>query len=363
MIGRIFMIAMAVLTIALIAGASAKGKVKVSTSNAEATVRSFYDELKARDVNAAYQMISPETNTSKEDLAHDIFGTDGSLKTLSSLQDADLRMLRETDDQAMVRANLTYSTAVGALHESKDLKLVRKGNNWQILYPVAKQENLPPQVLPVTYLRWDIIHGSGSDDWGAQNAEAPRIRITSMQAVPYQGGTIILGEIVNEDTIPAFVSVNATLLDKNNKELGQESSFDKIEHTLLPKEVTPFRIDFPKVRKDRINNVKLQPLGLLVPASADPVIGVMHQQLKKDNNGHTVLSGELVNESGQTVNIAQVLATYYDEAGDPIWVSDSYVDKALLPQIAQNFSAPLSDELAKNVRSFRVVVNHYDISR
>jgi len=44
---------------------------------------------------------------------------------------------------------------------------------------------------------------------------------------------------------PASSTVNATLLDKDGNAIVQESSFDKISHTLLPKEVSPFRIDFP----------------------------------------------------------------------------------------------------------------------
>jgi hypothetical protein len=307
-------------------------------------------------------MLSQTTNTPENDFARDAFGSNGSLKTLSQLEKIETRVLRETPDQAMVRASLTYSTAIGALHESRDLKVLKDGNAWRIVYPVDKTADLPPQVLPVTYLRWDIIHGAGGEDWGAQNVEAPKVRITSMNAVEKDGATIVMGEVVNEDTVPAFVSVNAALVDEKNQELGQEASFDKIEHTLLPKEVTPFRIDFPNVKLSRVKNVRLSPTSLLVPASADPTIGIMHQQIAKNNVGHSVLTGELVNQSGQIVNIPQVLATYYDNAGKVIWVSDSYVDRALQPQIPVTFSTGLSDDLAGQVHSFRVVVNHYDVN-
>ena len=48
--------------------------------------------------------------------------------------------------------------------------------------------------------------------------------------------------------MPGFVSVGATLIGKNGDVLGEETSFDKISHTLLPKEISPFRIDFPNVK-------------------------------------------------------------------------------------------------------------------
>jgi hypothetical protein len=93
------------------------------------------------------------------------------------------------------------------------------------------------------------------------------------------------------------------------------------------------------------------------------VIGVLHQRIEKDARGRSVLRGELVNQSGQTVNIPHVLATYYDNSGRVIWVSDGYVDKALLPQIPVPFSVELRDDVASSVQTYRVTVNNYTIDR
>jgi hypothetical protein len=90
----------------------------------------------------------------------------------------------------------------------------------------------------------------------------------------------------------------------------------------------------------------MDPTALLVPASADPVIAVLHQRIEKDSRGHTVLRGELLNESGQTVNIPHVLATYYDNNGRVIWVADGYVDRALLPQVPVPFAVEVRDDVA-----------------
>jgi hypothetical protein len=184
-----------------------------------------------------------------------------------------------------------------------------------------------------------------------------------MNAIERDGNTIIMGEVVNEDTVPGFVAVNATLVGKDGSTLGEESSFDKTSHTLLPKEVSPFRVDFPKIKLDRVKSVRMEPTALLVPASADPVIGVLHQRIEKDANGHPVLRGELVNQSGQIVNIPHVLATFYDDSGKVIWVSDGYVDKALLPQTPLPFAVGVRDDLASQVHSYRVTVNHYSLDR
>jgi hypothetical protein len=189
------------------------------------------------------------------------------------------------------------------------------------------------------------------------------MRIVSMNAIEHEGSVIILGEVVNEDTVPGFVTVSASLIDKNGNPFVEESSFDKVSHTLLPKEVSPFRIDFPKVKLADIKSVRLNPTTLLVPTAADPVVGVMNQRMEKDSNGHGILRGELVNQSGKPVNIPHVLATFYDNAGRVIWVSDGYVQSALLPEVPVAFSLSVRDDMLKDVQSYRVTVNHYSADR
>jgi hypothetical protein len=107
----------------------------------------------------------------------------------------------------------------------------------------------------------------------------------------------------------------------------------------------------------------MQPNAMLVAASADPVIGVMHQKLASDARGHTVLTGELVNQSGETINIPHVLATFYDNAGKIIWVSDGYVDRALRPFAPVPFSLGVRDDLAAQVHGYRVTANQYSLDR
>lgn len=361
---RVFAIVMIVVTLALIAWSTAPTKQKEKTTSPEGAVQAFYDRVKADDYHGAYSLIAPSSNVDFAQMYRDIAGRDGSLKTLSQLQSSEQRLLAHNDNQAVVRASLDWRTAVGVLQENRDLKLISDNGNWQIVWPKTHEPNLPPQVIPVNYLRWDIIHAdSESNEWGAQNAESPHVRITSMNAVEREGKVIILGELVNEDTVPGYVDVEGILLGKDGEQLGEETSFDKISHVLLPKEVTPFRIDFDGIHLNQVKKVTLNPTSILVPASADPVIGVLHQQLEKTDSGHSVLKGELMNESGELVNIPQVLATYYDNTGKVIWISDGYVDQALRPQIPVPFAVGLNDDIAPNVHSYRVVVNHYSMDR
>lgn len=361
---RILPIILIVLLVVLIAAGNVGVGFKDNTSTPDGIVQSFYGHVKGDDYRKAYALISPSSNVDFNTMYRDIAGRNGSLKTYSHLQNLETRVIARNGNQTIVRANLTWTTAVGALHESRDLKVVNDNNQWQIVWPKRQEPNLPPQVLSVNYLRWDIIHSDSEDnDWGAQNAEAPHVRIISMNPVEKDGNLVILGEVENEDTVPAFVTVNGILMGKNGEELAQESSFDHISHVLLPKEVSPFRIDFDHIKIADVKAVNLDPTGILVPASADPVIGVLHQRLEKADTGHTLLKGELMNQSGELVNIPHVIATFYDNAGKVIWISDGYVDDALKPQTPIPFAVDVRDDVASKVKNYRVTVNHYSIDR
>ena len=361
---RLIPIAMAALTAVLIfAGTAGQGMSVRAASTPDAAVQAMYGHVRNHDYAGAYIYVAKESQTDPNSFYRDLNGKDGSLRTLSALQKIDTRILNESGDAANVRATTEWSSAVGAIYDTRDLKVVKEDGAWKVVWPKDQRQDVTPQVIPVTFLRWDIIHRSGEDDWGAQNVEAPRMRIISMNAVEKDGGVTVLGELVNEDTVPGFASVGATLVGKSGESLAEESSFDKISHTLLPKEVSPFRMDFPGVKLSQVKSVRMNPNYLLVPASADPVIAVLHQRLETDARGRPVLRGELLNESGQVVNIPHVLATFYDDSGKVVWVSDGYVDHALQPQEPESFAVDLRDGLAQNVHRFRVTVNQYSLDR
>ena len=334
------------------------------SGTAEAAVHYFFDHVRARDWDDAFAMVQPGAGVDKQTFIRDIAGNTGSLKTISSVQKVDTKTLNDSGSEADVRADIQWSTAVGALHEIRDFKLTSADGQWKILWAAPQQQAADPKPTNTTYLRWDVVQsGSNSNEWGIQNAEPPRTRIISMNAVEYNGSVIIMGEVVNEDTVPGFVTINADLLGQDGNSIAQESSFDKISHTLLPKEVSPFRIDFPGRKLADIKSVRISPTNLLVPAAADPLLGVFGQRIEKDSTGKAILRGQITNQSGMVVNIPHVLATFYDKSGKVIWVSDGYIDRALLPHEAAPFAVDVRDDLASQVQNYRVTVNFYNSNR
>ncbi len=349
-------------TIGIALGSAAYG-LEPKASTPEQGLNNLLVDVQRRNWDRAFSALSKASSVDQQSFIQNWIGSNGSLRSFSNLEGFESRPLHVTDDEAQMRVRLHFATPVGPIEDVRDFHLIREGDIWKVVWPKMQVSSVPAQVIPVTYLRWDLVSGDASDEWGSKNVDSPHVRIISMNAVDSAEGAVVMGEVVNEDTIPAFVNVNATLVDGSGNAIDDESSFDKIDHVLLPKQVTPYRIDFPNFSLKNVKNVRMDVKAALVPASADPVIGVMNQKVDSDVRGKSVLRGDLMNESGQTVNIPHVIASFYDSNGKVIWVSDGYVNRALLPKSSEPFAVEIPQTLAPNVHSFHVVVNQYSLGR
>ncbi|HTR66041.1 MAG TPA: hypothetical protein VMH85_09720 [Terriglobales bacterium] len=333
-----------------------------ASASPRGAVDSLLQEISRHDWSRAYNSLANKAEFSQAEFEQDLTGSHGSLRTTATMAGFDVSPVHASGDEAHFRADLRWSSVVGTFHDRRNLDVIHLGEDWRVVWPIVKEPVVPPQVIPVNYLRWDVIYRGAQDDWGRQDVEAPHVRIVDMHPVNREsGGVVILGELLNEDVVPAFVAVKATLLAKNGSAVATEDAFDEMSHVLLPKQVTPFRIDFPNARFSQVDSVRMEPASSLISASADPVIAIEGQQLNASPD--PALNGELVNQSGQVVNVAHVLATFYDRNGQIVWVSDQYANRALLPQTPVNFSVSFPVDLASKVANYRVIANAYSSDR
>jgi hypothetical protein len=326
-----------------------------------AAVQKFYASVQRRDFDAAYSFIANKQDVDRDALFRDIKGTDGDLRTLAQLSDFDTQQLAKDGDQAKVRANLQWATAVGAYYDSRDLKVVNTKSGWQIEWNPGKEVRVPPQVVAVNYPRWDLIRPDSAGPLANTKLGTPKVRIISQQVAQDADNVVVFGEVVNEDTQPAFVAVKGVLIGEGGKVVGDENSFDAISHQLLPQQKSPFRIDFPGVNRDSVKNIKLTLNSSVIPASGDPVVQVKDAKLEGAEAGRKVLKGELLNESGTAINIPEVLTAYYDAGGKIVWVDHTYMNRALLPQTPLPFAMKIPEQIAGNVSSYNVRVNSYRV--
>ena len=330
-----------------------------ASSTPKVAVENLGDEIRLHAWGKAYSSLGNKAEFTESDFMHDLTGYNLNLRTYATLESFDVRPLHASDSEALVRLRMHWSSVVGTFVNSRDLRVVRNGDRWSVDWPLVKQTIVPPQVIPVNYLRWDVIYRGAGDDWGVQDVEAPHIRIVDMHPVQRADGVVILGELLNEDVVPAYVSVRATLLSKSGSTITSEGSFDKISHILLPKQVTPFLINFPDQTLSDVGSIRMEPSSSLVSASADPIIEIQNQKLNPAPGAS--LTGQLVNQSGQIVNIAHVLGTFYDKSGHLVWVADQYTERALLPQTPVPFNIHIPEDLARKISSQRTIAATYSV--
>ena len=341
---------------AALADAGTTGLLRPS-STAQAAVENLAREIGQRHYGSAYSNLANKGEFTEAEFVRDLNGTYVSLRSLATLDHFEVRPLHESADDAEMQLKMYWSTVVGTFTDTEKLHVIKNGDHWEAEWPLVKEPRVPPQVIPVNYLRWDVIYRGPEDDWGAQDVESPHVRIVDMHPLERGGAVLVMGELLNEDVVPAFVSVKATLISRDGATIASEDSFDKISHLLLPKQVTPFLISFPGVELSQIGKIRMDPSASLIAASADPVIEIQDQKLNPAPDAS--LTGKLIDQSGQVVNVAHVLGTFYDKDGKLVWVADQYVNRALLPQTPVPFTISIPPDIAGQVSSVRAVVATY----
>jgi len=180
-----------------------------------------------------------------------------------------------------------------------------------------------------------------------------------MNAVDSAEGAVVMGEVTNEDTVPAFVTVNATLVDGAGNPIDDESSFDKSPPFCCPNKSPRTAFDFPNLNLKNVKNVHMDVRQLWSRHPADPVIGVMNQKIDTDPQGKSVLRGDLLNQSGQTVNIRTSSPASTTTTARSCGYRMAYVDRALLPLSSEPFAVELPKTYRRRCTVFHVVVNQF----
>ena len=354
-----FGIASVVVTICVLGVGLAHAGSSIPADSPDGVTRQFMNDIQARNYEAAYNLLSDKSAVTLPQFQTGVSGDYDDLLSWATLQSFKTEVLHQGDNGAAVRASLVWSTPVGPFDEGRDLSLIQSNGSWRVNWPRSDENSVPPQVIPLTFLQWDVIRRGPHDDWGTQDVDAPRVHVIAMNTTEYEGSAVVLGEIENEDTVPSFVSVEATLLGDNGKVLGDESSFDKINHVLLPKAVSPFRIDFPGISLRQVKNIRMRTGSLLISTSADPTIGVVNQKITTNSTGQHVLTAELINQGGRVINVPHLILTTYDNNGKLFWVSDAYVPHALLPGIPAPVSVQLRNDAPVNLTNYRIIANYF----
>src|SRR5258706_5170829 len=136
------------------------------------------ENVQRRNVDAAYTYLGNTQDVSLDAFSREVSGSDGNLKSLAALNEFQIRTLKTGGEEATVRADLQWSTAVGAFYETRDFNAVKSKSGWKVIWPVQAEAKLAPQVVPVTYPRWDMV-GTKEETSATEQLRAPTIKVLS----------------------------------------------------------------------------------------------------------------------------------------------------------------------------------------
>lgn len=333
------------------------------------TVNAYYDALDVRRFGDAYALLDPATRVSYDDYLLDLSVNGGLLASYAKLDAIDTTVVHAESDYAVVEAKLVWVTALRYYDSTQELTLVKRGGSWRLQLPRPAAIQPPDEFVAQPAVDYHALEQPARPPdplTYASVAERPALQILSARLVVHAGVYSVVGEVINSDVTPADITVTAIVYDAAGEQLTRYNAQTVVMHKLLPKEVTPFRIDFEGVAGTgtgkRESAIEFQP-GERFPVSASiwqraasfqvyanaVTTGVDLQrditaQAVEVDPGETgaTIGGILLNTGAEEAVIPHLLLTYYDQSGAVAWVDEVFIDQSIRSQRTQAFAVQLT---------------------
>src|ERR1700751_2655401 len=125
--------------LALVGGGQARGTVGIAAGSAlpglspnantpEKGISNLLAEVKRRNWDRAYASLAKSNRVDEPTFIQDWTGSNGSLRSFSSLESFDARPMHATGDEAQFRVRLHWSTPVGPVEDVRDVRVTREGD-------------------------------------------------------------------------------------------------------------------------------------------------------------------------------------------------------------------------------------------
>ena len=317
-----------------------KSEEQLSPENA---VMAYYDAMDFKEFERAHSYIDPQSGKSIAQFMLEISVSDGLLSSYAKLDRIDVELTAATDSTAHAVARMEWVTPLKIIETTDSLQLVKRKGDWFLRAESVDPDIPPDQLLTENTTAW-YNHGkrkiTSEQTYHEDILKQPVVEVLSARLVQRDSLFYIVGEIQNVDNIPADISVTGALYDAQNREQARYNAQDLVKHKLLPKETTPFRIDFIEIQKDSvlrdIENFEVQVKANV--ATTDLYQAVAPSAL---NQKDRQLTGFLFNPTTEAATIPQLLLAYYNENQQLVWVDATYVDESVRQQRKQPFDLNL----------------------
>jgi hypothetical protein len=317
----------------------------------ENILQAYYQALDHKEMRRSYDFFDPQNRPDLTQYLLERSVEGGILASYAKLDSIAVKyQATAIPDSWRVDVKAHWLTALFEYTVEDEFVLRRDGLSWYLSYPEKKLSKtfIPPE----QFHRLSVVeyHSQGRRKTTEKKTskrdilDRPDVYIHSAALVERKGRYFVVGELVNVDNDPAYLTVEAVLYDSLNQELTRYNARDLLMHDLLPKENTPFRVDFENWDRQE-NAAKPFRFVLFVRSMVSEERMYKHTGVQHLRAQDGELRGELVNYGTRQIMIPELILSQYDEQDRVWWVEADYLPFSLRPQRKSPFATPLISPL------------------
>lgn len=326
-------------------------------------VKAYYDALDFKYYEKAHSYINPESHLSISQFMLETSVADGILNSYAKLDAIEIKVIKSGDKRATLVAKTKWITPLEIINKDYYHEAVKQKGKWYLV-PNKQPLDIPPDQFlannSTEYYKQGRRKITTQQTYHEDVLKQPELEILSAKLIQYKGEYIIIGELQNIDNFPADVVLKSTLYNHNDKVLATFNAKDVIKHKIMPKETTPFKVNFeeiswlnkgvsqpttfnpneytPKDIGETPANFDIQSAGNV--AITDFYIQVALSDLKIENNH---LKGTLFNYGIQEVTVPELLISYYTDKKELLYVDHYFLREGVRVQRKQYFDYKMLD--------------------
>ena len=313
----------------------------------EEVILNYYHDLDFKRFNKAYSYLDKGQEFSLEQYLLELSLEDGILASYAKLDTISIDHIETLrDNKLRYHLNVEWFTALKKYTTKTVQTLSKKEDKWYLEKKPKERATPPDQLINVPSLNF-LDQGRRQAEIKSTNRldilDRPEIALLQAQLVKKDGNYHLVGEILNSDNVPAFVTVEGVLYDKEGIEIYRSNADESLIHNLLPKENSPFRIDFDnwgeigEARKTEVYDFVVFAKSLVTDESLYKFMGLRSLSINEAQ-----LQLTLDNYGNKEISIPQILIVY-EENDKIIWIDKYYMDSGIRPQRQKKAVATLTN--------------------
>ena len=307
-------------------------------------VEAYFHAIDFKFFTDSYYYYHPDSRPDMEQYQLELSLEGGILSSYAKLDSLSVSF-EPTREPHRLEANIEarWITSLTQYYTEHQMFLIKDKGKWYLEYPEYKNQIPPDEFIRIAEIDY-YIQGRRTFDKERTSKEdvldRPNVYISEAALVQRKESYFLVGEMVNLDNDPAFLSVEAVVYDQEYKEMFRNHVKDPIFHTILPKERTAFRIDLFNFVPDTLPRTpKHFVLFVKTSVTSDPIYRFTGWQLARDQPQEG-LGLEVLNYGLKEIVVPQLLISYVNPEQQICWVEPHYLSLGIRPQRKKQIDIP-----------------------